>query len=84
MSKLYSISILALKHACARPSLVCLCVLMGLAPASAYRPFDGTDAAVVDKDKMEIELQPAGLLKDSSGKTLIAPAARFNYGYTEN
>ena len=83
MSKLYSISILALKHTCARPSLVCLCMLMGHGPASAYRPFDGTDAAVVDKDKMEIELQPAGLLKDASGKTLIAPAARFNYGLTE-
>src|SRR5215475_14705058 len=84
MSKLYSISILALKHTCPRPSLVCLCMLMGLGPASAYRPFDGTDAAVVDKGKMEIELQPAGLLKDASGKTLIAPAARFNYGYAEN
>ncbi len=66
------------------PSLVCVCLLIGLGPASAYRPFDGTDAAVADKDKFEIELQPAGLLKDASGKTLIAPAARFNYGYTEN
>jgi hypothetical protein len=84
MSKLYSISISALKHTGARPSLVCACLLIGLGPASAYRPFDGTDAAVVDKDKVEIELQPAGLLKDASGKTLIAPAARFNYGYTEN
>jgi hypothetical protein len=71
-------------HIGASPSLACICLLMGLAPASAYRPFDGTDAAVVDKDKMEIELQPAGLLKDASGKTLIAPAARFNYGYMEN
>src|SRR5215475_7026500 len=84
MSKLYSISILALKHTCALPSLVCLCMLMVIAPASAYRPFDSTDAAVAEKDKFEIEFQPAGLLKDSSGKTLIAPAARFNYGYTEN
>src|SRR3954451_24529472 len=65
-------------------SLVCAWLLIGLGPASAYRPFDGTDAAVVDKDKVEIELQPAGLFKDVSGKTLIAPAARFNYGYTEN
>jgi len=56
---------------------------MGLGSASAYRPFDGTDAAVADKDKFEIELQPAGVLKDASGKTLIAPAARFNYGLTE-
>ena len=67
----------------ASPGLACLCLLLGLGPASAYRPFDGTDAAVADKDKFEIELQPAGLLKDSSGKTLIAPAARFNYGLTE-
>jgi len=67
----------------ASPLLVCFCLLMSLAPASAYRPFDGTDAAVADKDKFEIELQPAGVLKDASGKTLIAPAARFNYGLTE-
>ena len=67
----------------ALPCLVCACLLMGLAPASAYRPFDGTDAAVVDKDKFEIELQPAGIVKDWSGKTLIAPAARFNYSLTE-
>src|SRR5262245_5059162 len=84
MSKLSSISASALKHTGARPSLVCVCLLIGLGPASAYRPFDGTDAAVVDNDKFEIELQPAGLLKDASGKSLIAPAARFNYGYAEN
>jgi hypothetical protein len=84
MSSLNSISISALKYTGARSSLVCLCILMGIGSASAYRPFDGTDAAVADKDKFEIELQPAGLLKDASGKTLIGPAARFNYGYTEN
>jgi hypothetical protein len=59
-------------------------MIMGLETASAYRPFDGTDAAVAEKDKVEIELQPAGILKDASGKTLIAPAARFNYGFMEN
>jgi hypothetical protein len=84
MRKLSSISASALKRTGARPSLVCVCLLIGLGPAAAYRPFDGTDAAVADKDKFEIEFQPAGLLKDASGKTLIAPAARFNYGYTEN
>jgi len=52
-------------------------------PASAYRPFDGTDAAVAEKGKMEIEMQPAGIFRDVSGTTLIAPAARFNYGLTE-
>src|SRR5258705_12756584 len=84
MSKIRVISRSALICPGARLCLVCLCVLMGLAPASAYRPFDGTDAAVAEKDKVEIEMQPAGILKDASGKTLIAPAARFNYGYTEN
>lgn len=84
MSKLHPISISALIRPGARPCLACLCMLMGLAPASAYRPFDGTDAAVAEKDKMEIEMQPAGILKDASGKTLIAPAARFNYGFAEN
>jgi hypothetical protein len=59
-------------------------MLIGVETASAYRPFDGTDAAVAEKDKVEIELQPAGILKDASGKTLIAPAARFNYGFMEN
>ena len=84
MSKLSSISSSALKRTGARHGLVCVCLLIGVGPAAAYRPFDGTDAAVVDKDKFEIEFQPAGLLKDPSGKTLIGPAARFNYGYTEN
>jgi len=84
MSKMQPISLSALIHTGAHLGLVSLCILMGLETASAYRPFDGTDAAVADKDKFEVELQPAGLLKDASGKTLIGPAARFNYGYTEN
>src|SRR3954468_9770929 len=55
--------------------------LVGAAtPACAYRPFDGTDAAVADPGKMEVELQPAGGLHDESGTTLIAPATRFNFG----
>jgi len=84
MSKLNAISISALIRTGARPCLVCLCTLISVAPASAYRPFDGTDAAVADKDKVEIEMQPAGVRKDPSGKTLIAPAARFNYGFMDN
>src|SRR5262249_29142905 len=51
-------------------------------PASAYRPFDGTDAAVAAKGEMEIELQPAGRLRDESGASLIAPATVINYGLT--
>jgi len=46
----------------------------------AYRPFDGTDAAVAKEGEMEIELQPAGPIWERSQTTLIAPATRFNYG----
>src|SRR5258708_7915539 len=46
-------------------------------PAFAYRPFDGTDAAVADVGEMEIELQPVGRLRQGSDKTLIAPATVF-------
>jgi hypothetical protein len=70
-------------HALACISLICVCLLAGAAPAWAYRPFDGTDAAVADEGKLEIELQPAGRLHDESGTTLIAPATRFNYGLNE-
>jgi hypothetical protein len=67
----------------APPLLACLWLIATAMPASAYRPFDGTDAAVAEKGKMEIEMQPAGVFKDASGTTLIAPATRFNYGMTE-
>jgi len=53
-------------------------------PASAYRPFDGTDAAVAAKGELEIELQPAGRLRDQSGTSLIAPATVINYGFSED
>jgi hypothetical protein len=47
----------------------------------AYRPFDGTDAAVADPGDIEVEFGPAGYLREGSERTLIAPAARFNYGF---
>ncbi|WP_036051144.1 hypothetical protein [Bradyrhizobium sp. Tv2a-2] len=51
--------------------------------AWAYRPFDGTDAAVAAPGEVEIELQPAGPRRDVGGTTLIAPATVFNYGLSE-
>ncbi|WGS23554.1 MULTISPECIES: hypothetical protein [unclassified Bradyrhizobium] len=53
-------------------------------PARAYRPFDGTDAAVAAPGEVEIELQPAGRRHDMEGTTLVAPAAVFNYGLSED
>jgi hypothetical protein len=64
-------------------SLAWLCFVAAATPAFGFRPFDGTDAAVTDPGKMEIEAQPAGSLHDDSGTTLVAPATRFNYGVTE-
>ncbi|MBR0691699.1 hypothetical protein JQ553_00555 [Bradyrhizobium lablabi] len=63
---------------------VTLALLAWASAAQAYRPFDGTDAAVAKKGEIEIELQPAGPLRDESGTTLIAPATVINYGLTED
>jgi hypothetical protein len=52
-------------------------------PAAAYRPFDGTDAAVADPNQVEIELQPAGHLQTGPQSTLVAPAVIYNYGFAE-
>jgi hypothetical protein len=66
-----------------RLSVASLCLVAAATPAFAYRPFDGTDAAVADPGTMEVEFQPAGGLHDESGSTLIAPATRLNFGVTE-
>jgi hypothetical protein len=60
-------------------AMICLCAQ----PAAAYRPFDGTDAAVADLHEVEIELQPAGRLQAGPQSTLIAPAVVYNYGFAE-
>jgi len=52
-------------------------------PAAAYRPFDGTDAAVADVNETEIELQPAGWQRTGPASTLIAPEVVYNYGFAE-
>src|SRR5882757_7499319 len=65
-------------------SIITLSLLAWSDPARAYRPFDGTDAAVAKKGEMEIELQPAGRLRDESGTGLIAPATVINYGLSED
>jgi len=63
---------------------IIVCCLVGWAPpAAAYRPFDGTDAAVADVGEVEIELQPAGLFRENSENTLIAPFVVYNYGFAE-
>jgi hypothetical protein len=48
--------------------------------ASAYRPFDGTDADVAENGQFELELGPAHYYRAGSEVFLIAPAAVLNFG----
>jgi hypothetical protein len=54
------------------------------APAVAYRPFDGTDAAVAKPGEVEIELGPVGALRQGSQTTLVAPATVINIGLAKD
>lgn len=49
--------------------------------ALAYRPFDGTDAAVAETGAIEIELGPVEYLREGADRTLLAPDYRINYGF---
>src|SRR5262244_3808789 len=51
------------------------------APAAAYRPFDGTDAAVADVGEVEIEFQPIGALR--AGPTKGLSDAILNFGFAD-
>lgn len=48
--------------------------------AQAYRPFDGTDAAVVERGEIEIELGPVEPFREGAERVLFAPDLRLNYG----
>jgi hypothetical protein len=50
--------------------------------ARAYRPFDGTDAAVAETGEIEIELGPVEYLREGAERMLFAPDYRINYGFT--
>ena len=57
------------------------CLAVWSVPAAAYRPFDGTDAAVADVGEVEIEFQPAGVLRAGAPKGLSDVV--FNYGFAD-
>ena len=61
-------------------AVIGICALWA-APASAYRPFDGTDAAVADVGEVEIEFQPIGALR--AGPTKGLSDAIFNFGFAD-
>ena len=49
--------------------------------AVAYRPFDGTDAAVAETGEIEVELGPVEYLRAGAERALLAPDLRINYGF---
>jgi hypothetical protein len=57
-------------------------VMSAAAPALAYRPFNGTDAAVASRGELEIELGPMGYLSEGSMRSLIAPGIILNWGFS--
>src|SRR4051794_3745275 len=63
--------------------VIALCLIASSGPAWAYRPFDGTDAAIAAPGELEIELQPAGRLREGGNTTMVAPATVINYGLSE-
>jgi hypothetical protein len=68
---------------CRRP--LCFSALVAVicwAPlASAYRPFDGTDADVAELGQIELEIAPAGYRQEGSSRFVVAPALVANYGF---
>jgi hypothetical protein len=67
-----------------RSALLAALLVAACPPAFAYRPFDGTDAAVADEGKVEIELGPIGYVHEGASRSLIAPQAVLNYGFAKN
>jgi hypothetical protein len=59
--------------------LVGFCALWPIL-ASAYRPFDSTDADVADAGDVELEIGPAGYLHEGSDKFFVIPAWVGNLG----
>jgi hypothetical protein len=49
-------------------------------PTLAYRPFDGTDAAVAKLGDVEVELAPADLLREHTQNTMINGFTILNLG----
>ena len=60
-------------------------VLLGLLTSSAwgYRPFVSTDAAVVERARMEIELGYLTLVRTQGENTFMIPQVVINYGLTQ-
>src|SRR5215469_5037102 len=63
-------------------ALAATAVTLWCGEVEAYRPFDGTDAAIAETGEMEIELGPVEYLREGAERSLLAPDLRINYGFT--
>ena len=63
-------------------AIIGIVVLFAASPAAAYRPFDGTDAAVADVGEVEIELQPMGAMHAGSTTKPISDSV-LNFGFAD-
>jgi hypothetical protein len=63
-------------------AVVGICAIFCTAPAFAYRPFDGTDAAVADVGEVEIELQPIGAMRAGSTTKPVSDSV-LNFGFAD-
>ena len=69
---------------CAARAGLLVLVLLGLLASSAwgYRPFVSTDAAVVERARMEIELGYLTFVRAQGENTFMIPQVVLNYGLT--
>ena len=65
-------------------ALAAAAVLCWCNSVQAYRPFDGTDAAVTDTGEVEIELGPVEYRREGADSALLAPDLRVNYGFARD
>src|SRR5262249_29456144 len=67
---------------CARVLLVACVVCCPASRAWGYRPFVSTDAAVVERARVEIELGYLTLVRDQGENPFMIPQVVLNYGLT--
>lgn len=66
-------------RASGRAASILASLLLAL-PARAYRPFDSTDADVVDRGEVEVELGPVGYVDEDGSELLVTPDLVVNVG----
>jgi opacity protein-like surface antigen len=68
--------------AVASATIVGVWSMLNATSAFAYRPFDGTDAAVADFGEVEVELQPLGAMHAGSTTKPVSDSV-LNFGFAE-